>query len=200
MKAFLFILISFNCLSQTVKLSVYETCWAVFHPFAAFKLVRINTQISPIYKTLDVQQQLDHFVNGGKADAFRHTFFMAAFAQKIKVKKLRKLGFAHEKSNYRGFLKSRDEDGEIADSLGTEMDLYNNELGFKIGVENKKIPLNELKKMVIIEIQKGNAIIMKRTIRGNYLTCDDDIIDLKKYSKKWGIPKCPVRSDYRYND
>ncbi|MCE3260239.1 MAG: hypothetical protein K0S12_1880, partial [Bacteroidetes bacterium] len=137
----------------------------------------------------------DHFSNGGKLDAYRHVFFMAAFAQKVKVKKLRKLGKAHEKGNYLQFKRFSLEDGEIPDSLGTVMDLHNNEIGLSLGASNKTLPLPELEKLALEEIAKGKALIMKRRSDGSYTDCSGSYTDLKLYIKTWNIPKCLVSSD-----
>jgi len=125
---------------------------------------------------------------------------MAAYAQKITIKKLRKLGIAHEKTNHRQFLKSKTEDNELPDSLGSVMDLKNNEIGFKTGSANKNLTLEELSRQVLNVIKKGNAFIMRRNEKGVYLDCDGRIIDLKLYLKKWAVPKCLVASDYTNQD
>ncbi len=172
--------------------SRYEKRWAIFHPFAALKTKKIYAACHPIYEEVKKTNALDQFENGGKLDAFRHAFFMAAFSQKINVKKLRKLGKAHEKGNHLHFLKNIKEEGELADSLSTVMDLKNNELGFSIGSENKKKDLKDLKDLVIEEIKKGAAVYFKRNLAGQYLTCEGEIIDLNYYKNKWVIPKCLI--------
>lgn len=172
--------------------SRYEKCWAFTHPFAALKVKNIYKKCMPIYEETKKNNLLDAFENGGKRDAFRHTFFMAAFAQKIKTKKIRKLGIAHEKGNYTHFLKNIKEDGELADSLSTVMDLKNNELGFKIGSANKKKDLSGLKDLATEEIKKGEAVYFKRNSSGQYLNCNGEIILLENYKNKWFIPKCLI--------
>ena len=172
--------------------SRYEKCWAFAHPFAALKVKKIYKKCKPIYEEVTKMNRLDHFQNGGKLDAFRHSFFMAAFAQKINTKKVRKLGIAHEKGNYANFLKNIKEDDELADSLSTVMDLQNNETGLKIGCANKKKGLEELSTIVIEEINKGQAIYFKRNSSGQYLNCEGEIIQLENYQNKWSIPKCLI--------
>ena len=120
---------------------------------------------------------------------------MSVLSQKIKVKKLRKLGIAHEKGNYRQFKNHQNEEGERPDSLGNVMDLINNELGFKIGSENKKNSLGELKEIVITEIKNGKSVIIKRNKHGMYVECDNKIIDMQLYKGKWFVPKCLVPSN-----
>lgn len=183
--------------SYSQKPSVYEFKWAFWHPLAALKVKKITKKCDKEVSRIALVTQLDSFNNGGKSDAFRHSFFMAAYTQKIKVKKLRKLGEAHEKGNYRQFLRSRLENGEVADSLGTAMDLFNNELGFKIGFANKKTSLEMLSGIIISEIKTGKAVIMKRDRHGNYLDCEGKPVNPGVYIQKWFIPKCLVASDYR---
>src|SRR3954462_1646423 len=101
-----FIFFSVMLLGQKFgKRSHYEKHWAFFHPFAALKVKRIYKLCLPHYEEVKSSGTLDAYRNGGKLDAFRHVFFMAAFSQRINTRKLRKLGIAHEKGNYSAFLK-----------------------------------------------------------------------------------------------
>lgn len=186
--------------AQHVHISCYEKRWAFFHPIAAFKVKKTSNVCRAFYDAKNIRDGLDNFENGGKIDAFRHAFFMAAFSQKINARKIRKLGIAHEKGNYRDFKHARLEDGELPDSLGTVMDLKNNELGITLGNANKLISLEELKKLVIDEIKNGRAVIMKRKNSGIYIDCKDNIIDMGAAARKWNIPKCLVSSNFVYID
>jgi len=175
-----------------------DILWGISHPISAIKIKKISKSVIVIYNLNELKLELDSFENGGKVDAFRHTFFMAAFAQKIKISKLRKLGIVHERGNYRQFLKNQTENKEIPDSMGTVMDLFNNELGYKIGKANKNLLLPDLKHIVLKEIQNGNALIIKRNKKGNYLDCENNIINVVQFLKNWYVPKCLVKSDYVY--
>jgi hypothetical protein len=175
--------------------SAYEKRWAIFHPFAALKVKKIYKQCKPLYIEAKRSPSLDTLKNGGRLDAFRHVFFMAAFSQKIKAKKVRKLGVAHEKGNYKHFLQGIKEEGEIPDSLSTVMDLFNNEVGIRIGVENKKTDLNTLMEKVINEISEGKALNFKRNTKGSYLSCDGEEVVPENYPGKWYIPKCLVKTN-----
>lgn len=190
----IFFLLCETYFASVPKLSKYEKRWAAFHPLAAIHVKKITNKCFAIYNQPNIKTELDNFANGGKLDAFRHVFFMAAYGQKIKTKKLRKLGEAHEKSNYRQFLKSQMEFGERPDSLACIMDLKNNELGFKLSLANKKLNLDELKNLVISEIKKGNAFIIKRNSLGHYVDCNNEEIDTNVFSKQWFVPKCLVPS------
>lgn len=186
------------CLSQT-RLSVHEAGWALLHPAAAIKAHRIGKRLAPVYKDVAATRQLDAYSSGGQLDAFRHVFYMAAFAQKIKVKKIRKLGRAHEKANYRQFRKGLHEEGELPDSLSSVMDLRNNELGFGIGSRHKAASLEELKGFVIDAIRAGEALIMSRNKKGNYLDCARSELPPHKL-RQWNTPKCLVSSEQAYRD
>jgi len=188
-------LLSFFCSGQ--KLSRHEWCWALGHPVAAIKVKIISKKCFSVFKNVN-KNELDTYSNGGKLDAFRHAFYFAAFAQKVKIKKLRKLGIAHEKTNYRQFLKLKEENGEVPDSLGMVMDLKNNELGLLIGSQNKHIGLSALEKLIIQEIKKGSAFIILRNKLGNYVNCNGETI-LETNEKKWKTDKCLVSSDKIFN-
>jgi len=187
--------ISLRCKGQ--KASVPEFCWAVWHPFAALKVKKIKKKADVIYNRPEIKARFDSHSSGGKLDAFRHVFYMAAFAQQIEIKKLRKLGKAHEKGNYRQFLKHKTENGEVPDSLSSIMDLANNELGFTIGVENKTKTLDELRPIVIKEIVSGKALILKRNKEGRFVDCNNYVIDPSRYTGKWFVPKCLVASNFK---
>lgn len=200
-KALVCVLYLLNCFllegyqAQNFHLGQLEKKWAIIHPFASYRIKKISKKCFVIYQDSSIRSKLDQFESGGQRDAFRHVFYMAAFAQKIKVKKLKKLGVAHEKQNYLDFLKSKTEFGELADSLSCVMDLENNEVGFKIGLLHKKTNLNELSKLVLLSIHSGEALIMKRNLKGLYLNCQNEIINLNNYKNKWQIPKCLVPSN-----
>ncbi len=185
------VLFSFFIKSQ--KLSSYEKCWAIQHPFAATNVKKISKRCFKIYNKIIFNKELDAYSNGGTLDAFRHVFFMAAFAQKIKVKKLSKLGIAHEKGNYKQYLKNEFENNELPDSIATVMDLKNNTLGFFIAQKHKTKSLEELAQVVIMAIKNGEAVIVKRNKSGNYIDCIGNIIVFT--TKKWVTAKCLVASN-----
>lgn len=177
-------------------ISRYEIRWAFFHPFASIKIKRILPEAMAVYADVKQQHLLDSFENGGKLDAFRHTYVMAFLARDIKPKKLYKLGIAHERGNKRQFEKKHVlEDGERPDSLSCEMDLRNNEVGITLGKSNSSLSKEELKVLVIQEIKKGTTWYIKRNQSGKYVTCNDEIIQFELYKSKWYIPKCLIRTD-----
>lgn len=198
-KSTICLIISCLCLTFQSKaqhhISKYEYRWAIFHPFTALKIKKLLPKAMLVYKAVKQEKLLDTLENGGKLDAFRHTYTMAYLARNIKVKKLRKLGKSHEKGNKLQFLKGEFEFGERPDSLASEMDLRNNELGFSIGGRNRKATDNELKQVVIDKIREGNAWYLKRNSRFLYIDCEGNELKMDDYQKNWQIPKCLIKTN-----
>lgn len=191
------LLLFFSKVGTYTAQSRAEIFWAIKHPVAALRIKKITKQCDDIYAIYKLQGKPDTLENGGQLDAFRHAFYMAAFAQRIKAKKVLTLGVAHEAGNYADFLKSKSEDGEAADFMACEMDLFNNTLGISLGSKSKGLLLDALAERVVEEIQNGNAVIIKRNSKGDYLTCSGQTINLQLYKNEWVIPKCLVRSDHQ---
>jgi len=177
------------------KLSPYEKRWALFHPFAALKVRKHLPAARQVYREVKDSLLLDAYESGGRLDAFRHTYVMAYLAQHVPVRKLRKLGRAHEQGNRRDFRLGKTEFGERADSLACQMDLQNNEVGFATGYANKQLSAQELKYLVIAGIKAGKSYYLLRDQAGNYLRCDHTPIHLPDYQGLWYIPKCLVPSN-----
>jgi len=177
------------------SLSKYEKRWTFFHPFAAYKIKRHQKEMYAVYEEVKKNNLLDQYANGGKLDAFRHIFAMAYFSKFVKVKKLRKLGRAHEKGNYRQFLKGLTEEGEVPDSVSSVMDLANNEVGFSLRKIAHISSLAALTNHVIEVVKRGGALVMERNEQGFYLTCKGEIINMSGKKGTWGIPKCLVGSN-----
>jgi hypothetical protein len=147
-----------------------------------------------VYKEVKQQKLLDTFENGGKLDAFRHSFAMAYFSKYVRTTKLRKLGKAHEKANHWQFLHHLpDEDGELSDSLSSVMDLKNNNIALLLAKEVKKLSTKEIKQKIIQLIQTGGVFIIKRNAQGYYVDCNNQLIISEKL-KVWNTPKCLVSS------
>jgi hypothetical protein len=180
-----------NLMEAKPRTSRYEFWWALGHPFAALKVKKVYKKASRLFDQNELKVKLDPYSSGGKLDAFRHVFYFAAFAQKIKPKKVLKLGRAHEKTNYLDFKRGKVEDELIADSLSCLMDLLNNEVGVRLGRENKDISLEELKQKVLdLILIKDGAYHILRDKEGRFIDCNNKVIDMSAYKGKWYIPKC----------
>ena len=172
------------------RTSRYEFWWSFGHPFAALKVKKTYKKATKLFDQNELKVKLDAYSSGGKLDAFRHVFYFASFAQKIGPKKALKLGRAHEKTNYLDFKRGKQEDETTADSLSCVMDLLNNEIGVKLGKENKKMSLEDLKQKVIELVNNGDAYTVLRDTQGRFIDCNNNVIDLSKYKGKWFVPKC----------
>lgn len=184
-----------NGLQAQLKLSKYERRWAMIHPVSAIKVKIGLKRTQLVYQEMKKQATPDGYESGGKLDAFRHIYTMAYLSQRISLKKLRTLGVAHEKGNYLSFLRGQYEFTETPDSLGTVMDLNNNELGFKIGIYCKKMNPEDLKNEVLKAIYAGEAWYLKRNSNGVYVMCDGKEINRKEFEKKWFVPKCLIKTN-----
>jgi hypothetical protein len=175
-------------------LSSPEKCWVVFHPFKAKKAFNI-TKIALVKTDSLLKENVFTDLNGGKLDAFKHSFWMASLSQTIGSRASLKLGKAHEKGNYKTFKKNQLEDGFLPDQKSSEMDLYNNTVGARLGTENKSFTPKELVDIVVSEIQNGTMKVLKKDSLGNFITCDGEIIIKDSLQGKWENNKCLVFSN-----
>ena len=191
---FLLFCLSNKALAQH-EISKYEYRWAFFHPFAALKVKNHLKEAMTIYSSVKTSNILDSEESGGTLDAFRHSFTMAYLSRYVKIKKLRKLGKAHERGNEYFFYKKHQEFGERADSLACVMDLKNNELGFEIGSKYCQASKEDLKAIVIEQIKNGNAWKLKKNSQNQYVSCENEPILIENYKNQWFLPKCLIKSN-----
>lgn len=182
------IILPISLLAQT---SLPEWKWAIFHPLAAIQTKKVIKQCQSYLKKSPVK--LDSVQVGGKTDAFRHLFYMAAISQKIGIKKARKLGIAHEKGNYRAWKKGKYEDGYCADSLSCVMDLRNNDTAFKLVKLYSTMDLIGLSNLMQKTIQNGQCWILKVDTLGRRTDCYGLLIPKPNHSQ-WNIGGCLIRS------
>jgi hypothetical protein len=181
--------------SQFFKLSCAEKTWVITHLFKAKKAFKITKEAREETNHILHQNLLDTFPHGGRLDAFRHTYWMTRLTQCIGSRAARSLGKAHEKGNYRAFRKGRTEDGFLQDQTAVEMDLYNNEQGIQIGINNLQTTCDSLKTVIISAIHNGQLKILKRSESGQLITCEGHIILTAARSKKdWKLPYCLIPS------
>lgn len=180
-----------NTLKSFKKLSCPEKWWVIGHPFVAKKALKVS-QITRL-KTDSIQKNkiLNGVGNGDQVDAFRHTYWMAGLAQAIGQRKAKRLGIAHEKGNKRDFKKGNKEEGSLPDRISSEMDLFNNEVGLKMGKGNAE----NLIQLIVAEIKKGSCKVIKTDKQGNFLDCEGNIILPEKLKGKWENTKCLVMSN-----
>ena len=183
-----------SSLSEFFKLSRYEKCWVITHPFVAHRAFLITNEARMETDLISKDGSLDQDPYGGQVDAFRHAYWMARLAQNIKWKKAISLGIAHEKANYLSFKKNKkDEEGFLPDSLSSVMDLSNNNIGVAIVCNFKNNSPAEIKTIIILAIQEGKMIVLKKNNLGHYLNCDGNVLS-HLTQPNWYVPKCLVSS------
>lgn len=174
------------------KLSCPEKTWVIFHPFVAKKAYKISQEARIVTAEIKQNLILKGIGNGDQIDAFRHTYWMARLSQEMCWRKARKLGKAHERANYKQFLKGQTEDDFLPDKIASEMDLFNNEIGISIGRKNKN---RDIKFDVIKAIDDGSCKIIKKDSFGNFLDVNNIIIPDFELKGKWENRKILVNSN-----
>lgn len=194
------LLFSINSFSQNKvkgfsKLSSPEKCWVVFHLFKAKKAMIISKEAIHVSDSINKTNILDKDKNGGQVDAFKHSYWLARLSQSIGKNAAIKLGKAHEKGNYKTYKKGKLEDGFLPDKLSSDMDLFNNQVGAKIGIKNYNSSKEKIIEIIISEIKEGKMKIIKKDSNGNFLTCEGVIISKEVLKSTWENNKCLVSSN-----
>lgn len=183
---------------KTGKVSFPEKRWAVFHPFIAKKARRITNEALIAADSVKKNSTLDGDINGGKVDAFKHSYWMASLSQQIKWRKAFKLGKAHEKGNYKLYKKRKKKGLNTShDRISQDMDLWNNEQGLEIGLSLKGKELIVIQQTLIDSIQFGKMKIIKKNSQGQYLNCSGQLIPKENLINNWENDKCLMPSNYR---
>ena len=179
------------------KLSGPEKYWVITHPFIANMARKITVEARQYSDQMKANTKLDGDADGGRVDALRHSYWMARMAQSFCWKKAIKLGIAHEKGNYKFFKKGQnDEESVLPDSISSVMDLYNNEIGAKIGCSNNDISPDSIKTVIFQSIIIGKMLIISKNGQGVPIDCNGKVIDTRIFESKWYIPKCLAPSGF----
>ncbi|MCD4736361.1 MAG: hypothetical protein K8R53_09975 [Bacteroidales bacterium] len=177
------------------KLSRPEKIWVICHPFVAKKafvlteeVLKTTDSIACIYMDCKVTQ-------GGSIDAFKHSYWMAMLASKIRWRKAWKLGKAHEKGNYIVYKKGKRKGlSALPDKISSKMDCWNNLIGIDIGSTNRNKSTDLLILAVLDSLNAGKLRIVNRDLTGNFIDCDGEIISPDSLISRWDTPKCLVPS------
>jgi len=179
------------------KLSRPERTWVTFHPFKAKRAYAISLEAQKVKDSLtQVNGVVGKDNNGGKLDAFKHSYWMARLTQGIGKRAAYRLGKAHEKGNYQTYQKRKLEDGLLPDKPSTDMDLYNNNIGIKVGSTFKVVSRNVLINKLIDSLQYGKLRVLNKDENGNFLDCQNKSIPLDSLKNKWDTKKCLIPSNH----
>ena len=177
------------------RLSPPEKGWVVFHSLKAKKAFMISKEAQHITDSIAKQDLIGSDNNGGRLDAFKHSFWMARLTQGIGRRAALSLGKAHEKGNYITYKKSDLEDGLLPDKQSTDMDLYNNAVGNGIGIHHKKASKPVVMQLALDSLKQGKLRILLKDGQGNFLDCQLNKIPLDSLKNKWDTKKCLVPSN-----
>lgn len=195
----LFAMMTFTMQCQERKgffqLSGPKKTWVLFHPFKAETAFQISKETNFVADSIAKSHLLDGDTSGGQVDAFRHGYWMARLRQEIGESAAASLGRAHEKENYLMFKKGSLEDGVLPDKISSDMDLWNNDIGLSLITQGSKTSKNGLIYRIINAIHQGKMRVIKKDIKGNFLTCEGKRIDSKTLLRKWRNNKCLIPSN-----
>ena len=177
------------------KLSKPEKTWVIFHPFKAKKAYSISNTIDQITDSISNTGIIGNDNNGGRLDAFKHSFWMARLTQGIGRRAALSLGKAHEKGNYKSYKKRQLEDAVLPDKASTEMDLFNNSVGARTGSFYNKSPKKDLILKLLDSLQQGKLRVLYKDHQGNFLDCQHRKIPLDSLRSQWHTQKCLVPSN-----
>ncbi len=185
---FLFWIFPHNIEAKT-KVSRQEIVWAIGHPFIAVKAKRLSKRALLVTDSLEKACVLKDR-SGGQLDAFKHAFWMALLSQQVKVKKAKKLGFAHERFNSMQYKKGKGG----GDKAASEMDLWNNNVGARIGNLHKDAAEDTLINLIIEAVKNGEMRIIKKNSKGESLDSEGQLID-NSTLKTWENKRCLLPSN-----
>lgn len=172
------------------RLTGPERCWVLGHLRVAGKAQHISLRTSQLADSVSTLPGMDRNWNGGLADAFRHSMWMAMLTREIGAKKADKLGRAHEKGNYRTWKKSQLEDGVLADATATEMDLWNNGQGIEIAQElGKQASDQQLIQAILDRMAAGKMRVILTDSYENFLDQNNEMIPKEKWYGLWENPR-----------
>jgi hypothetical protein len=180
---------------KSQKISCPEKWWAAKHLFIAHKAFSLTRYSLSVTDSIGRTKTLDGNLHGGQLDAFKHAFWMATLTQNFKWKKAQSLGLAHEKGNFRSFIKASKKgtiDGH--DQISADMDLWNNEKGIAIGMAWKCCEKSILLQAVLDSIMNGSMRIIRMNLRGEFLDTEGNVVPAENYKGKWINNKCLVPS------
>jgi len=178
-----------------LPLSISERVWVTFHAFKAKNAYLISLEAEKVTDSIKEENSIGVDISGGKLDAFKHSYWMARLTQDLGKNAANSLGEAHEKGNYETYQKRKLEDGFLPDKPSSDMDLFNNQIGIKVGAAFKKAPKKVLIQKLLDSLEKGKLRILSKDKLGNFLDCQHKKIPLDSLKNKWDTKKCLVPSD-----
>jgi hypothetical protein len=169
--------------------------WTVMHPFAARRALAVGQRALALTDSMRQAATLGTDFNGGQLDAFRHGMWMALLVREMRAGKAASLGRAYERGNHWQFKAGLLEDGSQQDAAAGEMDLRNNAVGRALGSQAKALATEELARLLVAAIKRGDFFVMAKDSAGNALDAQGQVIPLAQWRGTWVNRRCVVASD-----
>lgn len=180
--------------SSFSSLSSPEKWWVIWHPFKARTAFISSMRTLEITDSIKSTKMIGSDLNGGKLDAFKHAYWMADLSKQIGAKPALKLGQAHEKGNYRDFVRGKKEDGYLPDKASSDMDLFNNRKGALLSEKSVVFTEEQMIREVITALLQGELKVIKKQ-GALFLDCNGKILQPSSILGTWENDKCLVPSN-----
>jgi hypothetical protein len=188
---FLFLNLSAQKFQKIYESMTFEDkLWVIKNHDKVLRAVDISKSVMKTMDSLDKVNFLGGNKEGGIFDAFRHIYWMYNLSSEVGEKCARKVGEIYE--GYGEYIfKTTEMSGY--DSVGRQMDLFNNELGINLAKQSikKRLVFSEIRKI----IKLGKAKIVKKNQNGEDLDINGEIIPTEEWKKLWNNRRVLVNSN-----
>ena len=167
-----------------------DKLWVIKNHDKVLRSVDISKSVMKTMDSLDKVNFLGGNKEGGIFDAFRHIYWMYNLSSEVGEECARKVGEIYE--GYGEYIfKTTEMSGY--DSVGRQMDLFNNELGINLAKQNikKRLVFSEIRKI----IKLGKAKVVKKNQNGEDLDINGEIIPTEEWKKSWNNRRVLVNSN-----
>ncbi len=188
---FLFLNLSAQKFQKIYESMTFEDkLWVIKNHDKVLRSVDISKSVIKTMDSLDKVNFLGGNKEGGIFDAFRHIYWMYNLSSEVGEECARKVGEIYE--GYGEYIfKTTEMSGY--DSVGRQMDLFNNELGINLAKQSvkKRLVFSEIRKI----IKLGKAKIVKKNQNGEDLDINGEIIPTEEWKKSWNNRRVLVNSN-----
>ena len=172
------------------SMSFKDKMWCIQNYDCVLAAVDISNDFMQTMDSLNKVKFLGGNSEGGKFDALRHIFWMYSLSNEIGEECSRRIGQIYE--NYGYYIYTTTENSGY-DSVGMQMDLFNNELGILLNLDVKEKQL--IIKAIEEIINSGQAKVIKKNQNGESLNVNGEIIPESEWKKSWNNQRVLVNSD-----
>lgn len=173
------------------SMSFKDKMWCIQNYDCVLAAVDISNDFMQTMDSLNKVKFLGGNSEGGKFDALRHIFWMYSLSNEIGEECSRRIGQIYENYGYYIYLTT---ENSGYDSVGMQMDLFNNELGILLSRKEIEKPL--IIKTIEEIINSGQAKVIKKSQSGESLDVKYEVIPESEWKKQWNNRRVLVDSDF----